>query len=83
MELKTLLSSISPFVLYKESSYGGFKTFINNQFILKFYGFTAQSDNFYLTDSVSRNSKIMSLCHGQFGLKDFSFLLSNVNQNKL
>lgn len=72
-ELISLISKLSPFVLYKNSSKIVNPIFYN-QFINFFYGsIVSKFNNFYLSNSITRNSKIMSLSHARFKSKSYNF----------
>jgi len=68
------ITKTSPFILYKRSNksfnfvnYGSYSYFHIKNFVSK-------SNNFYLSDVITRNSKVMSLCFNKFNLKGYNFL---------
>jgi hypothetical protein len=71
--LISCISRITPFILYKRNSskfyFSGLKDFIY------FHNSSSKSviNNYYLSDNISRNSKIMSLCSVKFRGKSFNF----------
>lgn len=72
--LFSLISKISPFVLYKRlnSSVALANPHLFDNFFMK--GFISKVNNFYLTDVITRNSKIMSLSFNKFSTKNYNFL---------
>ncbi len=72
--LFSLISKISPFVLYKRlnSSVALANSHLFDNFFMK--GFISKVNNFYLTDVITRNSKIMSLSFNKFSTKNYNFL---------
>jgi hypothetical protein len=77
-ELISLISKSSPFVLYKNSSLTFNFSFYNpNQFNnFVFSSITSRFNNFYLGNSITRNSKIMSLSYARFKSKNYNFFKS-------
>jgi hypothetical protein len=67
------ISKLTPFILYKKPStnsttfYTVFKNNLNSGIIKSVF------NNFYLHNSILRNSKIMSLCHNRFKIKHYNF----------
>jgi NADH dehydrogenase (ubiquinone) Fe-S protein 1 len=70
------ITKTSPFILYKRnnnsSSFIGYDSY--NYFYTK--SFVSKLNNFYLSDVITRNSKVMSLCFNKFSLKGYNFLRS-------
>jgi NADH dehydrogenase (ubiquinone) Fe-S protein 1 len=73
IDLISCISRITPFILYKRNFskfyFSGLKDFIY------FHNSSSKSviNNYYLSDNISRNSKIMSLCSVKFRGKSFNF----------
>jgi NADH dehydrogenase (ubiquinone) Fe-S protein 1 len=72
--LFSFITKILPFVLYKRSNNsvivldsGFFNHFFTKTFVSKI-------NNFYLSDVITRNSKVMSLCFNKFSVKNYNFL---------
>jgi NADH dehydrogenase (ubiquinone) Fe-S protein 1 len=72
--LFSLISKISPFVLYKRlnSSVALANSYPFDNFFMK--SFASKVNNFYLADVITRNSKIMSLSFNKFSTKNYNFL---------
>ncbi len=72
--LFSLIAKISPFILYKRLnnlvSIPNYRIFDN--FFIK--NFVSRINNFYLSDVITKNSKIMSLCFNKFSTKGYNFL---------
>lgn len=73
--LISFISKTSPFILYKRSNLVN----ISNNFIsyskmyFHFVSLNSFLNNFYTSDSITRNSKVMSLCFSRFKLKGYNF----------
>lgn len=72
--LFSLIARISPFILYRR---------LNDSVLIKNYplfnnffikNFVSRLNNFYLTDVITKNSKVMSLCFNKFSTKSYNFL---------
>jgi len=74
--LLSFIAKISPFVLYKRLNNS--VAVVNHRFFNNFFmkNFVSKVNNFYLTDSITRNSKVMSLCFNKFSTKNYNFLRS-------
>jgi NADH dehydrogenase (ubiquinone) Fe-S protein 1 len=68
------ITKASPFILYRRSN--NLSSFVSynsyNYFYIK--NFTSKANNFYLSDVITRNSKVMSLCFNKFSIKGYNFL---------
>lgn len=74
-DLVSLISEVSPFVLYKRSSAGlDFRAAPLNSTYYHFFSYFSIHNNYYLYDSISRNSRIMSLCFNRFKSKAYNFI---------
>jgi NADH dehydrogenase/NADH:ubiquinone oxidoreductase subunit G len=73
-ELISLISKSSPFLLYKNPRYN-FNFQIKFPHLSNFFYTNLKSflNNFYLGNSITRNSKVMSLSHARFKRKDYNF----------
>lgn len=71
-DLISLLSESTPFVLYKRSSAFKFFSFYGRSFY-HFFNYFSVNNNYYISDSITRNSRIMSLCYSKFKTKDYNF----------
>lgn len=71
-DLISLLSESTPFILYRRSSTFRFFSFYEQSFY-HFFSFFSVNNNYYISDSITRNSKIMSLCFSKFKTKDYNF----------
>ena len=73
LDLISFISETTPFILYKRSV-----TFIQSrstaQLIYHISNYFSVNNNYYLYDSITRNSKIMSLCFNRFKTKGYNFL---------
>lgn len=79
-ELLSFISSTSPFVLYKGNGISVFSSFFPNNLLLSstychLKNFTSTNNNYYLNDSITRNSKVMSLCATKFKSKNYNFFI--------
>lgn len=79
-ELLSFISSTSPFVLYKGNGISVFSSFFANNLLLSstychLKNFTSTNNNYYLNDSITRNSKVMSLCATKFKSKNYNFFI--------
>jgi NADH-quinone oxidoreductase chain G len=75
LDLVSIISQTSPFVLYKRgSSFLNFKTAPPNLAYYHFFPYFSINNNYYQYDSISRNSKIMSLCFNKFKTKSYNFI---------
>lgn len=72
-DLISFLSESTPFILYKRSSVFKFFGF-HGQSFYHFFTYFSVNNNYYISDSITRNSKIMSLCFSKFKTKDYNFL---------
>jgi predicted molibdopterin-dependent oxidoreductase YjgC len=73
-ELISAISKFSPFVLYKNSNIAFNFLIYKNSLINFFYGtLSSRFNNFYLSNSITRNSKIMSISYTRFKLKSYNF----------
>jgi hypothetical protein len=71
-DLISFVSETTPFILYKRSP--TFMHFgIYGQLIYHFFNYFSVNNNYYLYDSITRNSKIMSLCFNKFKAKGYNF----------
>lgn len=71
-DLVSFLSESTPFILYKRSS--SYKCFgFYEQLIYHFFNYFSVNNNYYIYDSITRNSKIMSLCFNKFKMKGYNF----------
>lgn len=73
-DLLSSVSKSSPFVLYKRNKIDIFFT-SNCLQVIHFNNIFSFTNNYYLTDSITRNSKLMSLCSSRFKLKGYNFIL--------
>lgn len=71
-DLISFLTESTPFILYKRSSVFKFFGFYQQSFYHIFTYFSI-NNNYYISDSITRNSKIMSLCFSKFKTKDYNF----------
>jgi len=71
-DLVSFLSESTPFILYKRSSVLNFFGFYSQSFY-HFFTYSSVNNNYYISDSITRNSKIMSLCFSKFKTKDYNF----------
>jgi len=71
-DLISFLTESTPFILYKRSSVFKFFGFYKQSFYHIFTYFSI-NNNYYISDSITRNSKIMSLCFSKFKTKDYNF----------
>ncbi len=71
-DLVSFLSESTPFILYKRSSIFNFFSFYGQSFY-HFFNYFSVNNNYYISDSITRNSKIMSLCYSKFKTKDYNF----------
>ena len=71
-DLVSFLSESTPFILYKRSSVFKFFGFYKQSFYHIFNYFSI-NNNYYISDSITRNSKIMSLCFSKFKTKGYNF----------
>lgn len=72
-ELLSFISTTTPFILYKRDTT---KVFFQNFFsktYAPYLNFLSAFNNFYLSDSITKNSKIMSLCSIKFKSKSYNF----------
>lgn len=72
-ELLSFISTNTPFILYKRDTT---KVFFQNFFsktYVPYLNFLSTFNNFYLNDSITKNSKIMSLCSIKFKSKSYNF----------
>lgn len=72
-DLVSLISGVTPFILYKRNNitfhiFGSFAYLVYH-----FFPYFSVNNNFYLYDSITRNSKIMSLCFNKFKAKNYNF----------
>jgi hypothetical protein len=67
------VSNYTPFVLYKRKNIYIQPSFLTASFTYHFFNSFSSNNNYYLYDSISRNSKIMSLCHNKFRTKSYNF----------
>lgn len=79
-ELLSFISSTSPFVLYKGNGISVFSSFFANNLLLSstychLKNLTSTNNNYYLNDSITRNSKVMSLCATKFKSKNYNFFI--------
>lgn len=79
-ELLSFISSTSPFVLYRGNGISVFSSFFANNLLLSstychLKNFTSTNNNYYLNDSITRNSKVMSLCATKFKSKNYNFFI--------
>lgn len=79
-ELLSFISSTSPLVLYKGNGISVFSSFFANNLLLSstychLKNFTSTNNNYYLNDSITRNSKVMSLCATKFKSKNYNFFI--------
>ncbi len=72
-DLISFLSESTPFILYKRTSVFKFFSFYEQSFY-HFFTYFSVNNNYYVSDSITRNSKIMSLCFSKFKTKDYNFL---------
>ncbi len=74
-ELISLISKSTPFILYKKPSNLNIKVGKVDQQTINFKigSIKSTTNNFYLSSSILRNSKIMSLCHNRFKTKNYNF----------
>jgi hypothetical protein len=74
MDLISQISRSTPFILYnrKPAVFNHFLKIIN---LVYFHNSPSKSivNSYYLSDSITRNSKIMSLCSTKFRSKFFNF----------
>lgn len=71
-DLVSFLSESTPFILYKRSF--SFKCFgFYEQLVYHFFNYFSVNNNYYIYDSITRNSKIMSLCFNKFKMKGYNF----------
>jgi NADH-quinone oxidoreductase subunit G len=71
-DLISFLSESTPFILYKRSLALNFFGFYEQSFY-HFFAYFSVNNNYYISDSITRNSKIMSLCFSKFKTKDYNF----------
>jgi NADH dehydrogenase/NADH:ubiquinone oxidoreductase subunit G len=74
IDLISCVSRISPFILYKRKIPSSFIVG-NLDSLMYFHNSSSKSinNNYYISDSITRNSKIMSLCSIKFKNKFFNF----------
>jgi hypothetical protein len=74
IDLISYIARVTPFVLYKRKLPFSFNLHKMNVFVY-FHNFSSKSisNNYYLSDNITRNSKIMSLCSIKFKNKFFNF----------
>lgn len=72
IDLITLLSEATPFILYKRSPIFSFFSFYEQSFY-HFFNYFSVNNNYYISDSITRNSRIMSLCFSKFKTKCYNF----------
>lgn len=72
-DLISFLSEITPFILYKRSNSA--LTYLNlyETSVYHFFNYFSVNNNYYISDSITRNSKIMSLCSSKFKTKKYNF----------
>ena len=71
-DLVSLISEVTPFILYKRNV--PFLVFNDFAYLVHhFSSYFSVNNNYYLYDSVTRNSKIMSLCFSKFRAKNYNF----------
>jgi hypothetical protein len=69
--LMSFISKVTPFVLYKRTSPS--IHFSASRFNYHISTYFSVNNNYYLYDSITRNSKIMSLCNSKFKTKRYNF----------
>lgn len=75
-DLVNLISKLSPFILYKRVNFNLLDfTESKGKYFFHFVNFTSFLNNFYVGDSITRNSKIMSLCSTKFKFKGYNFFI--------
>lgn len=72
-DVVSLISRVTPFVLYRRNNKQSFLLTTTLQEFFHFIGLFSFFNNFYISDSITRNSKIMSLCSTKFKLKSYNF----------
>ena len=72
-DVLSLISKISPFILYKKTVDKHFLIDEKKSHFFHFINFCSKLNNFYLADSITRNSKVMSLCFNRFSVKNYNF----------
>jgi hypothetical protein len=72
-DVVSLISRVTPFVLYRRNNKQSFLLTTTFQEFFHFIGLFSFFNNFYISDSITRNSKIMSLCSTKFKLKSYNF----------
>lgn len=71
-DLISFISDSTPFILYKRSSAPKRVYFYEKSFY-HFFNYVSLNNNYYIYDSITRNSKIMSLCSTKFRMKNYNF----------
>lgn len=71
LDLMSFISKVTPFVLYKRTSPS--IHFSASRFNYHISTYFSVNNNYYLYDSITRNSKIMSLCNSKFKTKRYNF----------
>jgi hypothetical protein len=69
----SFISNCTPFVLYRRNNVYVNPSFLTSPFTYHFFNSFSINNNYYLYDSITRNSKIMSLCYNKFKTKSYNF----------
>ena len=72
-DLVTNISKFSPFLLYRLDRRSIFTNILNRFSFAHNTVIFSEFNNFYLSDSITRNSKVMSLSFKKFRVKDYNF----------
>jgi len=72
-DVLSLIFKISPFILYNKTIDKHFLIDEKTSHFFHFINFCSKLNNFYLADSITRNSKVMSLCFNRFRVKNYNF----------
>lgn len=71
-DLISFMSDSTPFILYKRSFTSKWFYFYEHA-VYHFFNYFSVNNNYYTYDSITRNSKIMSLCSTKFKTKNYNF----------
>jgi NADH dehydrogenase (ubiquinone) Fe-S protein 1 len=74
IDLISYISRITPFILYKRNYSKFYVSNLENSIYLHNSSSKSIINSYYLSDNISRNSKIMSLCSVKFRGKSFNFV---------
>jgi NADH dehydrogenase (ubiquinone) Fe-S protein 1 len=74
IDLISYISRITPFILYKRNYSKFYTSNLSNSTYFHNSSSKSIANSYYLSDNISRNSKIMSLCAVKFRGKSFNFI---------